>query len=170
MELIKFIFLFLFTGIISSVVLVKADCDPGCGVPYGTGICLANGQCLCNFGWTGPLNAISSYVTSGKGVGQIITNGSCTVPCNYNKNFQNFLCARLSPRCDLSCQSPTGGCLANGRCLCRFGWTGPSGSFPVYVNLGPNAGQIVTSSNCTVPCDYNPVFKNTACAQILSDA
>jgi hypothetical protein len=67
------------------------------------------------------------------------------------------------PRCSTDIYNKAGTCLDKGRCLCKFGWTGPNAQ---YVASGPNKGQIVADF-CSVDCPYTPDHQNPDCLRIF---
>ena len=61
--------------------------------------------------------------------------------------------------CKLSVQWNVGACQENGRCLCRWGWTGPNG---IYINVG-NIKNLMLADYCTRPCHFTHSVRNRTC-------
>ena len=79
---------------------VQTACHENCnvyhGIPYNEQ-CLPDGRCLCHYGWTGP-NAKyiqdNEYCGKYKGLKKIAAD-YCSIPCHYEPNYQNPMCAQL---------------------------------------------------------------------------
>ncbi|XP_032234699.1 protein draper isoform X2 [Nematostella vectensis] len=162
-------------------------CSHFCGL--NSSKCLANGRCLCYWGFTGP-NAV--YVTSSGGKNRKIVADFCTISCQYNHLYSNPKCGKIpttAPSTTMymttpmapaaaQCSVPTtqgqasgchpkcgqavyrGKCLSNGRCLCWWGWTGPNSC---YVNGGVYNNRILADF-CGKACHYTHDYRNARCA------
>lgn len=66
-----------------------------------------------------------------------------------------------STACGDKCGTPhgTGSCQSDGKCLCWYGWTGPSASF---VKSGSNKGK-VKADHCQWACHWTHDYQNADC-------
>lgn len=121
-------------------------CDPKCELTHGK--CLPNGKCQCCRGWSGP-NGVYDYT-----LGTYLAD-YCDAKCPYlGEGIPNPGCHSDPndnvPACNPKCVASDGECMADGRCMCCSGWTGPHAKFLTYsVHKG-----IVVADFCDVYCPY----------------
>ena len=151
-------------------------CHQRCYANPSMGRCLPSGRCLCRWGWTGP-----NSVYSARHFNRIKAD-YCEIPCTYTAHYRNFACIHsssskpskpipepqptgtCSPKCEVGYRGLYGTCLSNGRCLCRWGCTGPNAAF---VQQGSLRNRIV-ADNCLVSCKYSYYYPNPLCTQIAN--
>ena len=63
------------------------------------------------------------------------------------------------PLCEITVWWRAGVCQQNGRCLCRWGWTGPRA---VYVNVG-KLKNFILADYCIYPCHFTHDYRNPKC-------
>ena len=63
------------------------------------------------------------------------------------------------PLCGVTVWWRAGVCQQNGRCLCRWGWTGPRA---VYVNVG-KLKNFILADYCINPCHFTHDYRNPEC-------
>ena len=69
---------------------------------------------------------------------------------------ENEVVARCHPRCAYLYWHEAGRCQPNGRCLCKWGWTGPN---PTYIN-GGELHNYILADYCSEPCHFTHDYRN----------
>jgi len=151
-------------------------CHSSCYIYPSIGRCLPDGRCLCAWGWTGP----NSVYSTKPGYLNRIKADYCAIPCTYTMHFRNTDCLlstkptptttpkAIVQKCNIKCEAGGRGlygyCLGNGKCLCRWGCTGPNAA---YVVRGSLRNRIV-ADYCLISCEYNYYNPNPYCAHIAN--